>query len=101
MARRAKTCGPRCVICAAIAAGIAASEPVGLQFRASTMKIRLATNADRDAIWNIFHKVVAAGDTYALDPSMSREDALAYWFAAGTHTYVAEADGRITGTYIL
>ncbi len=32
---------------------------------------------------------------------MSREDALAYWFARGTHTYVAEADGRINGTYIL
>ena len=45
------------------------------------MKIRPATDADRDAIWNIFHEVVAAGDTYALDPNISREDALAYWFA--------------------
>ncbi len=58
------------------------------------MKIRPATDADRDAIWNIFHEVVAAGDTYALDPNISREDALAYWFAPGTHTYVAE---RICG----
>lgn len=65
------------------------------------MKIRPATEADRDAIWKIFNEVVAAGDTYALDPRMSREDALAYWFAPGTHTYVAEADGRINGTYIL
>src|SRR5438046_10001141 len=65
------------------------------------MEIRAVTRADRDAIWKIFHEIVAAGDTYALDPRMSREDALAYWFAAGTHTYVAEADGRITGTYIL
>ena len=56
------------------------------------MKIRPATDADRDAIWNIFHEVVAAGDTYALDPNISREDALAYWFAPGTHTYVAEGD---------
>ena len=54
------------------------------------MKIRPATDADRDAVWNIFHKVVAAGDTYALDPNISREDALAYWFASGTRTYVAE-----------
>ena len=65
------------------------------------MKIRPATEADRDAIWKIFHQVVAAGDTYALDPDISREDALAYWFSAGTHTYIAEADGRINGTYIL
>jgi L-amino acid N-acyltransferase YncA len=58
----------------------------------ATMKIRAATDADRDAVWNIFHKVVAAGDTYALDPNISREDALAYWFASGTRTYVAEGD---------
>ena len=58
----------------------------------ASMKIRPATDADRNAIWTIFHHVVAAGDTYALDPQMSREDALAYWFAPGTHTYVAEGD---------
>jgi L-amino acid N-acyltransferase YncA len=52
------------------------------------MRIRPAIDADCDAIWNIFHKVVAAGDTYALDPNISRKDALAYWFASGTHTYV-------------
>jgi len=54
------------------------------------MKIRPATDADRDEIWSIFHEVVAAGDTYALDPNISREDAMAYWFASGTHTYVVE-----------
>ena len=56
------------------------------------MQIRPATDVDRDAIWNIFHKVVAAEDAYALDPNISREDALAYWFASGTRTYVAEED---------
>jgi L-amino acid N-acyltransferase YncA len=61
------------------------------------MKIRLATEADRGAIWKIFHEVVAAGDTYALDPNMSREDALAYWFAPATYTYVAEVDAEFAG----
>jgi ribosomal protein S18 acetylase RimI-like enzyme len=61
------------------------------------MKIRPATDADRDAVWNIFHNVVAAGDTYALDPNISREDGLAYWFAPGTHTYVAQIDGEFVG----
>jgi ribosomal protein S18 acetylase RimI-like enzyme len=66
------------------------------------MNIRPATEADRDAIWEIFHQVVAAGDTYALDPNISREHALAYWFAPGTHTYVAEEPSiGIAGTYIL
>ena len=58
----------------------------------TSMKIRHATEADRDAIWEIFREVVAAGETYALDPNISRADALAYWFAAGTHTYIAQRD---------
>jgi len=61
------------------------------------MKIRAATEADRDAIWKICNEVVVAGDTYALDRNMLREDALAYWFAPGTHTYVAEIDRRSVG----
>ena len=65
------------------------------------MKIRKADEADRDAIWKIFHGVVAAGDTYAIDPNMSREEALAYWSAADTQTYVAESTGRVVATYIL
>ena len=67
----------------------------------SVVEIRAATEADSDAIWNIFHEIVAAGDTYAFDPGMSREEALAYWFGADTHTYVAEDDGCAVGTYIL
>jgi len=63
--------------------------------------IRSATESDRDAIWNIFHEVVAAGDTYAFDPQMSRQDALAYWFSDDPHNYVADADGKTIGTYIL
>ena len=61
------------------------------------MKIRAASEADRDAVWNIFHETVAAGDTYAFDPKMSREEALAYWFRADTHTYVAELDRQSVG----
>jgi L-amino acid N-acyltransferase YncA len=65
------------------------------------LEIRAAKEADRDAIWNIFHAVVAAGDTYPFDPKMKREEALAYWFRANTRTYVAESGGRVVGTYIL
>jgi len=65
------------------------------------MKIRPAAEADRAAIWKIFHEVVAAGDTYAIDPDMSREEALAYWFSADTRTYVADGTLGVVGTYIL
>jgi len=56
------------------------------------LQIRAAADSDRDAIWDIFHDVVATGDTYVFDPNTSREEALAYWFREDTHTYVAEQD---------
>jgi L-amino acid N-acyltransferase YncA len=66
------------------------------------LKIRPAADADRDSIWKIFHAVVAPGNTYAIDPNISRKDALAYWFAPGTPTYVAErAHESVLGTYVL
>ena len=65
------------------------------------MNLRQATKADEDAIWDIFQAVVSPGDTYVFAPDISREEALAYWFRADTHTYVAESDGGIVGTYIL
>jgi ribosomal protein S18 acetylase RimI-like enzyme len=64
-------------------------------------EIRPATNKDRDAIWKIFLTVSAPGDTYAFDPHMSREEALAYWFRPDTRTYVIEEDRQVMGTYIL
>jgi len=65
------------------------------------LEIRAATEADHDAIWDIFHAIVAAGDTYAFELEMSRQEGLAYWFRTDTRTYVAENDGRVVGTYIL
>ncbi len=63
--------------------------------------IRAAKRTDDDAIWRIFQAVIAPGDTYVFDPTMSRADALAYWFNPGTHTYVFESEGGVSGTYIL
>jgi ribosomal protein S18 acetylase RimI-like enzyme len=65
--------------------------------RCNEIKTRSATTKDRDAVWKIFHQVVAAGDTYALDPKMSREEALAYWFRSDTRTYVAELHRQSVG----
>jgi L-amino acid N-acyltransferase YncA len=65
------------------------------------INLRPAIDSDRDAIWTIFHDVIASADTYAFDSQMPRQDALAYWFRSDGHTYVAESDGRVVGTYIL
>ncbi|OAI56705.1 acetyltransferase [Verrucomicrobiaceae bacterium SCGC AG-212-N21] len=64
------------------------------------MNIRPATASDHEAIWEIFHAVVQAGDAYVFDPQTTREEALTYWFRADHHVYVAEEDGEILGSYI-
>jgi L-amino acid N-acyltransferase YncA len=65
------------------------------------MTIRRATPADHDAIWEMFHHVIAAEDVFAFDAGMSRAQALAYWCGEDKRTYVAEADGRVCGSYYL
>jgi ribosomal protein S18 acetylase RimI-like enzyme len=69
--------------------------------RLQPLRIRRATGKDRKAIWQIFHAVVAGGETYVFDPQISRRRALAYWLDPKTHCYVALSDQRIVGTYIL
>ncbi len=63
-----------------------------------SLPIRPATAADGDAIWMILEPVFRAGDTYTVDSSISPQDALAYWLAAGNRVYLA-GDGL--GTYYL
>jgi L-amino acid N-acyltransferase YncA len=65
------------------------------------LTIRRAGPADHDAIWRIFHDIVAAGDTYAYPPDTSREEAMALWFPKGGWTFVAEQDGAIVATYVM
>ena len=65
------------------------------------LAIRAATDADRDAIWDIFHVTVAPGDAFVYDPNTPREEAEAYWFAKGTRAYAAEQNGKVVGSYIL
>ncbi|MCC5993687.1 MAG: GNAT family N-acetyltransferase [Rhodobacteraceae bacterium] len=45
--------------------------------------------------------VFRAGETYAIDPTISREDALQFW-CGGTHSaYLAEAGGQVLGSYYI
>lgn len=65
------------------------------------LTIRPARAADHEAVWSIFHAVIASGDTYVFDPGMTREAALAYWFQEGSHAYTAEYGGAAVGIFIL
>lgn len=65
------------------------------------LQIRPTTEADQDAIWAILEPVIRAGDTYTLDPGLSRQDALAYWLSPDKSSFVAEDSGEILGTYYI
>ncbi len=63
--------------------------------------IRPVRDADLDALWPILRDVIRPGDTYAIDPAISREDLLSFWCDAPAATYVAERDGVILGTFYI
>jgi ribosomal protein S18 acetylase RimI-like enzyme len=65
------------------------------------MDVRPAKPADDDAIWAILEPILGAGETYALPRDWPREAAIAYWRASGREVFVAEARGRIVGTYFV
>ena len=64
----------------------------------SDLKIRAANEQDAEGIWRVLKPVFRAGKTYAIDPNVSRENALQYW--CDQHFYVAEDLGFL-GTYYI
>lgn len=65
------------------------------------LEIRAATEADKPAVWEIVKAVIASGDTYVFAPDSTEKEMLDYWFSAEKHTYVAELDDAIVGTFFL
>lgn len=55
--------------------------------------------ADQDAVWAMLEPVFRAGDTYAIDPDISRDAALAYWCAETA--YLVMGDGGPAGTFYI
>lgn len=65
------------------------------------ISIRLAGADDFDRIWPLLRDVFRAGDTYAVDPDISRDAAFTYWMRQAKATYVAVDAGRVVGTYYI
>lgn len=65
------------------------------------IQIRKALPGDADSIWNIIHRVIQDGDTYAFDPATPKKDMLAYWCASDKHTYIAVINEEIKGTFMM
>lgn len=62
-----------------------------------------AADAGRDwpAIWPILEAVVRPGEVYAVDRDITEAQGRAYWFAPAHDVFVAEADGKILGSYYM
>lgn len=67
----------------------------------SDLTIRSANAADGEAIWRILEPTFREGATYPIPREISREDALAYWYAPGNAVFVAASEGTVGGTYYL
>lgn len=65
------------------------------------LEIRSARAEDAEALWPILREVIRAGDTYAIDPGITRDRALEMWMETPRACYVAEVEGRILGTYYI
>jgi len=63
------------------------------------MLIREAVSGDWPRIWPFWHRIVAAGETYAWDPGASEEAARALWTGPPKQVYVVEDDaGAVVGS---
>jgi GNAT superfamily N-acetyltransferase len=63
------------------------------------MLIREASSGDWPLIWPFLREIVAAGDTFTYDPSMSEDEAEALWMVrAPGRVVVAATDGDVVGT---
>ena len=65
------------------------------------IKITPATSADEERIWALLKPVFSAGDTYAVDPLIDREAAIAYWMEADKTAFILRIEGQAVGTYYI
>ncbi|MFJ8630276.1 GNAT family N-acetyltransferase [Streptomyces sp. NPDC093568] len=66
------------------------------------MLIREAAADDWPRIWPFWHRIVAAGETYAWDPDTSEDAARALWMSPAKRVYVVEdeAGAVVASAYV-
>lgn len=65
------------------------------------MRIREATATDIDLIWPLFKEIASAGETYAFETNITKEDAQKVWLNVPQKTFIAEKNGDVLGTYYI
>jgi ribosomal protein S18 acetylase RimI-like enzyme len=66
------------------------------------INIRLLTEDDWPAVWQIIEPVFRAGETYSFPCDISEKEAFKYWVSLPNATYVAVDQGKdVLGTYYI
>ena len=63
--------------------------------------IRETLEEDFDQIWKIFHQIVSAGETYAIDRNTSKNEAHRIWIEQPQKSFVCVENNNVLGTYYL
>jgi ribosomal protein S18 acetylase RimI-like enzyme len=66
-----------------------------------SLAIRKAASKDAKRIWAIIEPIIREGSTYVFSPDSSEKKMMDYWMADDKHTYLAELEGEIVGTFYL
>jgi RimJ/RimL family protein N-acetyltransferase len=66
-----------------------------------SLRVRQATGADFESIWQIFNSIVSACETYAFAPDTTKEQAYEIWMDTPKATFVTERNEEILGTYYI
>lgn len=56
---------------------------------------------DADALWDVLGPEFQAGETYAIDPYISKADAIDYWTGQSNKAFIVRAKSQVVGTYYL
>jgi ribosomal protein S18 acetylase RimI-like enzyme len=65
------------------------------------LEFRLATEADKDAVWLIIEPIIRKGDTWVFSPDSTKEKMLNYFFSSEKHTYAALERDEIVGVFFI
>ena len=65
------------------------------------IELRQAIDSDFSQIWLIFHEIIEAGTTYAIERDTDEAGAMLIWMKMPQETWVAVEDEVVLGTYYI
>ena len=65
------------------------------------LTFRRALPSDESGLWDLIQPIVRKGGTYVFATDSSRKKMMNYWLQNDKHTYVAEWDEKLVGTFYI